>query len=287
MKVTLLILDDMGYWITLQHVYLKHYVKMKRLFLSQIALAVCLVGCVAGNGDNHVGKINHKDVIGNKENHTIGYFHGLEVNGKFNVHFVEGKVHKVSFSNSSQASFRIEEGELKIRSKHGVRVPIDVYITAPQISEIELNGTINFKAKNINASKLDIDTKGTVNVDVEKISVTSFDFDNDGTVNFNANVDAMKAEFDNEGTCKLNIAVSAQNMELSNSGTQTVNLDFKGLNLILDNKGINNINAVLDCNTVSGSNFGTSKIVLSGKAKEVNIHPDNSTFIDTTKLNIE
>lgn len=312
---------------------------MKRILLFGIAVAAILTSCAAKREvENNVSapvayesdaaKGGRKTV----RNVNVGEFSKMDLTSYCRVHFVQGTTCRVRLEGDGKTLDNVRAavsgGKLTIRTINtgyhkGKEHEFEVFITAPEISEVSVSGIVTFEADKVESRSLLLDCTGLVTINIGTISAGTLSMVNSGQTSLKGKADANKIKIDNTGICQLELTADGTSLNFENGGQARVNLTYRGVDtriensglcnlkaqitsgklvmdnsgqggmnfnfnegdLSIENTGIGNIVGKLDCNSVSASNAGVGDVVLQGHADNVNIDSSGVSKVDTSKLN--
>lgn len=190
-----------------------------------------------------------------KEERTIEAFNALNIGETFIVTYTPSDTYSLiveSYENKlSQISNEINNGVLYIRNNN-LRSPgvLNVYITAPLLSEIYLSGASEFYAKDIMATE-------TLKIEIS------------GAASAEMNVNTKQLQIELHGAAELLLQGDAEIMNANINGSSIFTAtDLNALNatIISRNKSISNINV---SDTLDITTYSASKVMYSGTPNKV------------------
>ena len=149
---------------------------------------------------------------------------------------------------------------------HSLQQEVDIYITTPSVSLIDLNGASRLTAKELHVDKLKIK--------VSSISAITLQ-----------NLVCNDTQIDLAGAYSCNINATGDRLTFDGSGVGKAKLKFKGGKLTLSNSGASTVKAEVDCQELHAENAGVGKITFKGTADYTNIESSGASKIDTKQLN--
>lgn len=251
---------------------------MKRIFLLTFSLFSLLAMASCGITSNDIRRMEGKPtgpqvtrLIKNK------YFSKIETSlvgdviytqsDSLSIRIVGSKAAveaiKVDFKGDKLVITTVGSNSFKLFGNAGQGVK--VYLSSPNLVEVENEGVGGFKAKKIDTDQLKASLEGTGNLQIDTLICDNFKGEVDGTGNLKVGyLEAMsvKASLDGTGDIKM-FMVKVPDVKLSIGGTGDIRVRVK------------------DCGTVTSTIDGTGNVVLKGTCKHWIQH--NDTFGKKTK----
>lgn len=194
--------------------------------------------------------------------------------GIANIYFTQEKSYKVKAEGTPALMEKLrinnDDGTLAIEYKnakgHYEHAFMNIYISAPKLTYVELSGACKFEAKEIDSSTFTTDFSGATkcNIGLLKGKTTELEF---------------------SGASKFNINVESDDLSIDNSGASIGILKFKGNNIDVDNSGAGKLEIDVNCRTLKSDNSGASKIMFTGTADETKIENSGVAKTNTQGLN--
>jgi hypothetical protein len=137
-------------------------------------VSLTMAGCRFG--PFHVVRGNGRII---QEDRPVGTFQSVEGNGFMNIYLIQGKANGVRLEGESNVlkyvDTRVEDGKLTVGTLHGISLDVshdlNVYVTAPELTDVTLSGSGNIIGKNELSSTRPIEFtlsgSGSVKVDVD------------------------------------------------------------------------------------------------------------------------
>ncbi|MCR5312246.1 MAG: DUF2807 domain-containing protein [Bacteroidaceae bacterium] len=146
---------------------------------------------------------------------------------------------------------------------------ITLYITAPNVKNIHIDGTsdIDIKNKYIIDEDFNIVINGTGDLEIDKLECENINISINGT----GDLDAKKI------TCK-------NSADISIHGTGDINADIKANSINTNIMGTGDADLKVECNTLYTSATGTGSIKLKGNAQNFKKHESAKGAIDSRNL---
>lgn len=146
---------------------------------------------------------------------------------------------------------------------------LKVYITSPDLVEVENAGVGKFYAKSVNSDKFTVTNEGVGNVEIRNLLANTIHLDNEGV-----------------GSIMVTSA-KGDNMNTENEGVGSVRIGyFSGSKVTLDNEGVGSIHITVDCQSVKALNDGVGSIHLAGKTHTLTQDNEGVGKINTKNLQI-
>ena len=172
-----------------------------------------------------------------KTTKTFTPFHSLEISGAYEVFFRLGETHEVVIvafgEDHKDVQFDLSDGELEISSDKSFwndSKPIQLYITATKLDEIDLSGAVSFKAKNaIKGNFIKIDLSGAAQIEMESM-VSLLNVDGSGACEITLSGTTDKLAIDMSGASSLKAdKLKANEVSLELSGACSADVFAKDL----------------------------------------------------------
>lgn len=188
------------------------------LFTVCFFLNSCIVG-VSGNG-----KVQ-------EENRTTEEFNGIHASGMYEIHLVQDEDYrlKVVADENLLSLIRTEVngGILEIRSEENIREAeaLDIYISAPNIDEIDLSGAVELRGKGVFKGKeLKIESSGAAQIDLSLgVDRLSLDLSGASEVKLSGAADRVRIESSGASEIKM-FSLKAQYVSVDVSGASDLEL---------------------------------------------------------------
>lgn len=198
-------------------------------FLSALC-AITLISCTCnvhlGNGKSGKTVTCKGPVI--TKTFDLADFNAIEINGQADLEFTQTTG---SFGVSVEANeevfqhlnYRVVNGTLILETINKVNIRADkyeIYISAPKLSGIEVNGAIDGKILSLNQEeKFELEVNGAADLELNKVSVPQFKIEINGAGDLDCkdlNVGSLDIEVNGAGDVKL--AGKAESCKLDVSG---------------------------------------------------------------------
>ncbi len=225
--------------------------------------------------------------------YSIKDFSGIKVHGAYNVYFTQGDTWSVRVETEEKQMDLIvlskEKGQLVIKTKEGrsacFRETPKVFITAPDLSSVEIHGACNFFVENMQADKLTVKTYGSSDIFIEQLRANTFLGECHGSCDIKAVIDAIDCSISASGSADAKLKVKADDLTVKASGACDMQIDFTGKRGEVSCSGAGTINLHTDCEYLHARNSGASDFKISGTADETQIEASGTANIDTKELN--
>lgn len=120
---------------------------------------------------------------------------------------------------------------------------LKVFITSPDLVEVDNEGVGKFYAKSINSDKFTVTNEGVGNVEIRNLLANNIHLDNEGVGSIMVtSAKGDNVSLDNEGVGSIHITVDCQSVKASNDGVGSIHLAGKTHTLNQDNDGVGKIN---------------------------------------------
>ncbi|MBQ6210106.1 MAG: DUF2807 domain-containing protein [Prevotella sp.] len=212
----------------------------------------------------------------NTTNYSFRDFSSISVSGVAVVTFTQGKDYSVRVVESPRIKtiVKLKGNTLDIsnesKKRHSLTLNKDqlprVYVSAPQLSDIDISGVAYFTTKKLETGNLDVDISGAAKVSLQQVSCRDFDLDVSGAAKLEGSMKAQDADIDISGAAKVNASIHGNSVKVDNSGAAKVQLD-------------------VDCKRLKADNSGAGKLKISGTADEVKIEGSGVSKVNTSELN--
>lgn len=144
---------------------------------------------------------------------------------------------------------------------------ISIYVTSPDLLEVEHDGVGKFYAEKINSDRFEVSNDGVGEVRIKHLLANTVDVSNDGVGS--VNIEKLQGDV----------------VEVSNDGVGSTKLDnVKCKNLSIDNDGVGSVKAHVDCDKLDVSLDGVGSVKLSGVTRELKKHRDGVGSISISDL---
>ena len=243
-----------------------------------IASAVLVFGALFTSSRAYAG--NHKKKVTTQQN--LKYFKRIVMSIPYDVHFVQGDKNTVKLvgpqSEVSSVVLRVSGETLYIeRAAKRSRMfftssdDVDIYVTSPDLTQLEIKGSGDFKAaRRVDTDQLTVSINGSGDIDFKDIIC-----------------DKLVASINGSGDIEFGF-VECVNAEASLRGSGDI--DFKRLKadkMQFSVKGSGDIEANLnDAGNVNCEVFGSGTIKLAGVAKNLNKNIRGSGNVETHRLQL-
>lgn len=194
--------------------------------LCAIALISCTCNVHLGNGKNGKTVTCKGPVI--TKTFDLADFNAIEINGQADLEFTQTTgSYGVSVEANEEVfqhlNYRVVNGTLILETINKVSIRADkyeIYISAPKLSGIEVNGAIDGKILSLNQEeKFELEVNGAADLELNKVSVPQFKIEINGAGDLDCkdlNVSALDIEVNGAGDVKL--AGKAESCKLDVSG---------------------------------------------------------------------
>lgn len=194
--------------------------------LCAIALISCTCNVHLGNGKNGKTVTCKGPVI--TKTFDLADFNAIEINGQADMEFTQTSgSYGVSVEANEEVfqhlNYRVVNGKLILETINKVNIRADkyeIYISAPMLSSIEVNGAIDGKILSLNQpDKFELEVNGAADLELNKVSVPQFKIEINGAGDLDCkdlNVSALDIEVNGAGDVKL--AGKAESCKLDVSG---------------------------------------------------------------------
>lgn len=159
------------------------------------------------------------------------------------------------------------KGRVRGLSNSGNGNRLKVYITSPDLVEVDNEGIGKFYAKSINSDRLEVTNEGVGSVEIVNILANNISLDNEGVGSISVtSAKGDKLDVDNEGVGSVRIG------------------NYVGTKVELDNEGVGSIHATVNSQSVKATNDGVGSIHLSGKTRTLTTDNEGVGKIHTSDL---
>lgn len=225
---------------------------MKKVLLSLLATS-CLFtfySCLKYNDDidaSYFSVSHHQETL-------FEDFYSIDAELAANIIYTQGNKFSVTLNCSEESAnnlkFKVENQKLKIKCYKNKEI-INIYITSPDIKEIDFEGSGNFTSpKKITLNHdLKIEKKGT------------------GDLSF-SNIECENCKIEIDGTSSNNFTIAAKNITLTTEG-------------VIDTK------IQVDCKIINIDAEGMCSIIVSGETEYCNVKQEGIIKVDTSYLKIK
>ncbi len=165
--------------------------------------------------------------------------------------------------NNNNGNLTIDFKSTSGRYQHAF---MNIYISAPNMTYVELSGACKFEAKEIDSSTFTADFSGATRCNIGLLK-------------------GKKTKLDFSGATRVNMNVESDDLDVECSGATNGILKFKGNNIDVDNSGAGKLEIDVNCRTLKSDNSGASKIVFTGTADNTNIENSGVAKTNTKGLN--
>jgi len=161
------------------------------------------------------------------------------------------------------------KGRVRGLENSGKANRLKVYITSPDLVELDNEGIGHVYAKSINSDRLEVTNEGVGSIEIINVLANNIQLDNEGVGSIKVTrAKGDKLSVDNEGVGSTNIG------------------SFSGGKVSLDNEGVGSISIVVDCQSVNADNEGVGSIHLSGKTHTLTQDNEGVGRIHTSGLQV-
>lgn len=144
-----------------------------------------------------------------------------------------------------------------------------VYVTSPDLIEIDNEGVGSTYAKHINSDVLEITNEGVGSVNITSLLVNRLNISNEGV-----------------GSIKIK-ETKADNVKVDNEGVGSIDLNTLTSKLLdIDNDGVGSVTAHVNCEVLKANLDGVGSINLSGTTRTFSKQRDGIGSIKTSDLKI-
>lgn len=252
--------------------------------LSMFMLSVMTIACnpkesaYIGDNDNAKESVKSHETRGNATttDYSFRNFSSISVGGVVEVIFTQGKDYGVRVVENQliKTIVRLKGNTLDIstesKKKHSLSFKNEqrpkVYVSAPQLSDIDISGVVRFSTKRLETGNLDVDISGAAKVSLGDVTCQDFNLDVSGAAKLDGRVKAKDVDIDISGAAKVNGSIQGNSIKIDNSGASNVQLD-------------------VNCKRLKADNSGAGKLKISGTADEVKIEGSGVAKVDTSELN--
>lgn len=194
--------------------------------LCAIALISCTCNVHLGNGKNGKTVTCKGPVI--TKTFDLADFNAIEINGQADLEFTQTTgSYGVSVEANEEVfqhlNYRVVNGTLILETINKVNIRADkyeIYVSAPMLSGIEVNGAIDGKIFSLNQpEKFELEVNGAADLELNNVTVPEFKIEINGAGDLDCkdlNVGALNIEVNGAGDVKL--AGKAESCKLDVSG---------------------------------------------------------------------
>ncbi len=198
-------------------------------------------------------------------------FDQIEVNGSIEVIYTQGSGYNVDVK-----PLRDMKGHIQVRTQghklilsqksNGSAKRVKVYISAPSLKTIAVNGASKFKASQVSSTKLHMRANGASHIDIGQVNCRS-----------------LKIEA--EGASKVSLSANCnETLKVSNNGSSKTNIDAHARIIKIDNSGASKLDARVDCDRIDVQCSGAGTVNLKGYANQSRLQRSGSGVIRTHGL---
>ena len=175
---------------------------------------------------------------------------------------------KVVYRHDGEVELGIK-GRVRGFDNNGKGNRLKVYITSPDLVELDNEGLGNVYAKSINSDRLKVTNEGVGSIEITSLLANRISLDNEGV-----------------GSIKVTHA-KGDNLTADNEGVGSISIgNFAGGVVTLDNEGVGSIHIAVDCQSVKADNEGVGSIHLSGKTRTLTQDNEGVGKIHTSGLQV-
>ena len=182
------------------------------IMLAAFAMAITLSGCKSCKSSTEDNTETSKDV-------KVSYFNKLDIDGVANIYFTQGDKPSVKIvGNKKYVNKTIikQENETleidtKVTSVSGLnfsgRKKLDIYITSPDLIEIESDGVGNIRINNkLDTDILKIESDGVGNIHIDDLTCDNIKIESDGVGNIKiVKLKCVSAYMNQSGVGNMNV----------------------------------------------------------------------------------
>ena len=259
---------------------------MKQVFsyLSMFMLSVMTLACSPKESayardyanDRESANIHETQGDATTTDYSFRNFSAISVGGAAEVIFTQDKEYAVRVVENPHIKtiVKLKGNTLTIgtesKQKHSQSMKKErwprVYVSAPQLSGIDVGGVVHFSTKKLVTGKLDIDISGAAKASLGEVTCQDFDLDVSGAAKLDGRMKTKDADIDISGAAKVNAFIQGNSIEVDNSGAANVQLD-------------------VDCKRLKAENSGAAKLKISGTVDDVKIEGSGVAKVNTSELN--
>ena len=194
--------------------------------LCAIALISCTCNVHLGNGKNGKTVTCKGPVI--TKTFDLADFNAIEINGQADLEFTQTTgSYGVSVEANEEVfqhlNYRVVNGTLILETINKINIraeKYEIYVSAPMLSSIEVNGAIDGKIFSLNQQeKFELEVNGAADLELDNVTVPEFKIEINGAGDLDCkdlNVGALNIEVNGAGDVKL--AGKAESCKLDVSG---------------------------------------------------------------------
>lgn len=242
---------------------------MKTLKVSTIALSFLLFISFAAIAQTIKGSGNVT-----KEKHEVEAFSKIKIGGAFDVIITKGNTNSLTVETDDNIQERVissvSNNTLTVKLKDNKIKNIErlrLYITMPNIEEIEASGASEIKAANFNCKDLTIDISGASEVDLNNFKCSILDIEASGASELDLDIKCTSLKGKISGASEIDIKGSTDKMTLSLSGASSFDAkEFKCENAEIKASGASDAEVNVN-NTISAHISGAADCSNVGNAK--------------------
>ncbi len=163
-------------------------------------------------------------------------FNKIMVSGDFVVTVIPGHAYKITMESDDnilkKMMVSVEEGKLEIRADKSTRLlpssSVKIFITIPELLDVQLAGDVNFNASNLSLSQLKVSTAGHNNVTLMGL-VNKLNLGLSGASNINLlEIKSQSINVTSAGAGNLKITGTTDHLSINNAGE----IDLNAKNLV-------------------------------------------------------
>lgn len=203
-------------------------------------------------------------------------FDELNISNAVEVYYTQADTFDVSLEipESKVDSYKVyQQGnklvvDAKNKGKNRILHGAKLYVSAPELKNIQAQGACVFQAEMIEQDSLTMNLEGSSRIRMDKAIVKNMTITTQGSSKIN----------------KLN-AIS-ENFTLNAEGASKGNLNIRGGKCKLTTEGASSLDLYVECDEVSVTNSGASRVHVSGNAKTKDIHNTGAGKVSTVGLQL-
>ena len=259
--------------------------------ISSFLMAVLLL---VGSSDAAAQK-NKKTKVENPlivRTYVVKDFQELEVSGSVKVVYTQGPLRvraKGTEAMLQTLHLKQQPGKMHIydEDRRGLkreRQRIVVYVSTPQLSELNLSGASLFEAEKVQAAAFNFTASGASKSEIDRLNCKSLEVHASGASEVEIEGASDKSTITLSGASDGDFNLQGASATLTASGATNVDIDFVGNKLKISNSGAAKCEAEVNCREVEFSASGAAKITAEGKAPLQSIRTSGAGSVNTAKL---
>lgn len=145
------------------------------------------------------------------------------------------------------------EGVSKMQNGHRLAI----YITSPDIINVDMEGVGSFYSESINSDAIKFNNEGVGSIKVKNLLANNCEINNEGV-----------------GTVEVEEA-KGDTLDIDNEGVGSVKIKkYQGDKVYIDNEGVGKVDIRVNCNYVKAVSEGVGDVLLSGVARQLDEQRD-------------